>query len=296
MLSLLCIMIRIVNRGCVVYYIKKVLNNNAVVVVDIQEKQEIIFMGKGIGFGKKVNHPFEEGPGSKKYILKQATEKGSTEDLLNSVNPIYVEIAGAIIDLSEEAFGDTAIDNNILLPLADHIAFSVVRMQAKMAMHNPFAEDIRLLYEDEYAVALKAKDIIEARTGFFIPDGELGYITLYIHSALCDMGVSQSLKITSIIRESVDRIQEECQIEEIGTIAYNRLLYHIKCMMTRANKNEALNQDMIAFTKEKCAYSFNVAKAICHGLREELGMCFTETEISYLALHIERIRTSPKDD
>ncbi len=260
---------------------------------NFQEKSEVIFVGNGVGFNKKVNQPFEGSGTFKEYHLGRKTEKGPTDSLLNSVDPLYVEIASAVIDLSEEAFGHASIDNNILLPLADHIAFSVVRMKANMSMSNPFSEDIRLLYKDEYNVALKAKDIIEARTGFFIPDGELAYISLYIHSALNDTQVSNALQIPVIIRRSIDRIQKECHIENIDGFAYNRLLYHIKCMLARSNKNEKLNQDIIAFTREKYGYAYSQAEIICQELGKELGETFSEAEISFLALHIERIKTIP---
>ena len=49
---------------------------------------------------------------------------------------------------------------------------------------------------------------------------------------------------------------------------------------------------MIEFTKKKCAYAFEVAGEICEKLSHELGEQFTEKEISYLALHIERIRSA----
>jgi transcriptional antiterminator len=277
------------------YCIKKILNNNAVVTVDFNAKCEVIFMGKGIGFGKKVNEPFTYEPSMKKYELQRKSEKGTTDALVNTIDPLYVEIAAQIVDLAAAAFGEGAIDSNILLPLADHIAFSVVRMRAGMDMSNPFSEDIRLLYEEEYAVGLKAKAIIESRAGFTIPDGELAYIVLYIHSALNDTKVAQSLRVPQIIHESIRRIQDECGISEIGEFAYHRLMYHIKCMLARVNANEKLNQDMIAFTREKCPYSFATAQDICRQIGEELHTTFTDAEVSFLALHIERIKACPQD-
>ena len=273
------------------YCVKKVLNNNAVLAVDLRRKEEVIFLGKGVGFNKKVNQPFEDPKSVKKYHLKKETSKGPSDKLIRAVDPVYLEIANDIIRLSEEKF--KAVDTNILLPLADHIAFSIVRMNSRMDLSNPFSEDIRLLFEEEYAIAEKGREIIRERTGYSIPDDEVSYITLYIHSALSDTQVSQSLKIPVIIRESIERIEKECGVRiDMGSFAYNRLLYHIKCMMARVHNNEKLNSDMIEFTKEKCAYAFEVAGEICEKLSRELGEPFIEKEVSYLALHIERIRSA----
>ncbi|MEG0376914.1 MAG: PRD domain-containing protein [Eubacterium sp.] len=271
------------------YCVKKILNNNAVLAVDLIQKEEVIFLGNGVGFHKKVNQPFERTEGIKKYHLQKNTAKGPTEKLLNSVEPIYLEIASDIIKKAEELLRE--IDENVLLPLADHIAFSIVRLQSDMNLTNPFSEDIRLLFEEEYQVAQYGQKIIKERIGCRIPEDEVAYITLYIHSALSDAKVSQSMQIPIIIRQSIEQIERECKINiDRGSFSYNRLLYHIKCMLARVHNNERLNHDMIEFAKEKCTYSFGIAKEICQRLGKELGQIFTEKEVSYLALHIERIR------
>jgi len=275
------------------YCIKKVLNNNAVVAVDFTARKEVVFLGKGIGFNKKVNQPYTPTKGVKRYQLELANAKGSTDMMLNSVKPIYVEMAGMILDMTQEAFGQDAVDGNILLPLADHIAFTVERMESNMKLANPFEEDIRLLYKEEYEIAQKARDKMEERMGIRVPDNELTFIALYIHSALNDSEVSESMRIPVIIRQSIERIKEECHIDEIGGFAYNRLMYHIKCMLGRVNKNAELDQAMIEFTKQQCPYSYKLAQGICKELGEELDTSFTEAEVSYLALHIERIRINP---
>lgn len=43
--------------GCKMYRIAKILNNNGVLAT--KDGQEVIFLGKGIGFGKKVNDLYE---------------------------------------------------------------------------------------------------------------------------------------------------------------------------------------------------------------------------------------------
>ena len=37
------------------YRVSKVLNNNGVIAIEMEENQEYVLLGKGIGFGKKVN-------------------------------------------------------------------------------------------------------------------------------------------------------------------------------------------------------------------------------------------------
>lgn len=272
------------------FCIKKVLNNNAVQAVDLMRKEEVIIMGKGVGFGKKVNQPFELPAGVKKYHLQKKTVKGPAEALLKTVDPIYIEIADAIIKNAEDKFG--TVDNNILLPLADHIAFSQERLKSNMQFNNPFTSDIRMLFEEEYAIAKKGKAIIEARTGRVIPEDEVSYIALYVHLSLSGTQVSQAMKLPAIIHEGIRRIENECHLTiDRGSYAYHRLFYHIRCMLMRVN-SKAENPDIVEFMKSKHPYSYEIAAELCRRFEAELRNTFNEEEIAYLALHIERIRTN----
>ena len=105
----------------------------------------LLLLGKGIGFGRRINEQLEIGKaeGCSVYELQQKTSKGETRDVLRSMDPLYLEISAEIVELAEREFGE--IDRNILVPLADHIAFALTRIRSKMNITNPFSNDIRLV-------------------------------------------------------------------------------------------------------------------------------------------------------
>ncbi len=269
--------------------IKKVLNNNAVLAFDLEEKREVIFLGKGVGFNKKIAMTDETPGGIKKYYLDKDTEKGLSADLIKNVAPLYLEIADEIIKAGEAKFAK--LDPHILLPLADHIAFAIDRIETGIFFENPFTNDIRFLYEHEFEVALIGQAVIAEKTGFTISDDEVGYIALYLHSAISNTRVSQSMNVAIIIGEAIKQIEQDCSMSiETGSFAYARLMYHFRFMISRVMTNEKLNSDMIDYTKTHLPYAFLVATSVCQKLASELGKPFSEREVSYLALHIERIR------
>ena len=47
---------------------------------------------------------------------------------------------------------------------------------------NPFINDIRMLFPDEYEVALEGREVINKFISRMINDDEVGFITLHIHS------------------------------------------------------------------------------------------------------------------
>ncbi|BCN31333.1 PRD domain-containing protein [Anaeromicropila herbilytica] len=271
------------------FQVIKVLNNNGILALNKEDKKEIIFIGKGIGFQFKKDEIFSNIEDAKRYGLQEDSEKGSSINIINSVDPIFLDITHEIILVAEKKFGK--VDNNILIPLADHIAFSIERIKNNMLVSNPFALDIKALFEEEYEVALKGKAIIKEMTGYDINDDEVGYITLHIHSALSEERVSQSMRVAIIVRETIEKIENEFNIKiDINSLSYNRLMSHIKYMVARVMKGEVLNLDMSPYMKKEFPYSYQVAEDVCKQLSKEFRKEFSDVEVGYLAIHIERVR------
>ena len=177
------------------YRIEKVLNNNSILAS--KDNQEVIFLGKGIGFGKKINDIYIPGDGVKKYKMEtKEQEKRLPHEIIRNVDPVFIEIASDIIRFAQEQFDH--VDTKILLPLADHIDFVIKRIQENVNMSNPFTKDIELLFPEEYKVALKGKQLINSITGFEITEDEVGYVSLHIGAAI-ERCFSGSLQNKSVI-------------------------------------------------------------------------------------------------
>lgn len=271
------------------YQVVKTLNNNAILAMNQKDQSEVIFIGKGIGFSHKANEVFDIIENAKRYKLEQETDRGSSMKIVCSVDPIYLDISHEIILAAEARFGK--VDNRILIPLADHIAFLVERMKNNVEISNTCSMDIKALFYEEYEVACKAKDIIKEYSGLTINEDEVGYITLHIHSALSGEHVSQSMRVAQIVRETIERIEKEFERKiDINSLAYHRLMTHIKYMVARALKGEELKQDMSLYLKKEFPYAYCVAQDVCRQLSREFKKEFSEIEVGYLAIHIERVR------
>ncbi|MDY6062219.1 MAG: PRD domain-containing protein [Erysipelotrichaceae bacterium] len=266
------------------YRVKKVINNNALLIIDESTNQEVIFMGNGVGFNRKPDELVDNIKDCKRYFMNNGIKDG--KDLIDSE---YLEIASLILDKTEEKFG--YVDRSIQTSLADHIAFTIERIKNNMIISNPFTKDISLLYSDEHEIALKGREIIEEKTGIVINDDEVGYITLHVHSSLdCD-SVSESMKTTVIINEALESLEKLCKINiDKDSLSYSRLLIHLKYMFARLSKGERLNIDMDSYVSANFPSSYEVAKIICNSIKNSCDFDIPFTEIGYLAIHIERIK------
>ena len=268
------------------YQIIKVLNNNAILAY--HNENERILLGKGIGFGKKPGEQFEKIQGAKVYALVAGEKQSSAVNAVNVIEPVYLEAVGRIIDEAEMVFD--SINRGILLPLADHIAFAVKReKEENIYIPNPFIPDIKLLFDKEYAVAVKGREIIQEMTGCRISEDEVGFIALYIHSGLSNEHVSETLKTTRIIDESLKIIEEKMgQKLQKDSLSCIRLVSHLYYMLVRARTGEGVNIDLNDFMEASYPRANETARIICGYMEEAMGKPIAEEEIGFLAVHIQR--------
>ena len=270
------------------YRVSKVLNNNGVIAIEMEENQEYVLLGKGIGFGKKVSQRFEAPSDCTRYSLKDDTERGSAASLVKSVDPVFLEIANEVLREAERTFGN--IDKRILFPLADHISFAVARMKNGEQISNPLTGDIHALFYKEFQVASVLKKILSDRMQVEIGDDEIGYVALHVHSAIEDEKVSLAMQMARTVRECVSIIESETGKKiDVMTLDYNRLMNHVKYMAARLLRGEELKININDYIEIKFPKAFAIATTVCDHLGENIGVQPGEREIGYLAMHIERV-------
>lgn len=274
--------------GKKMYRVSKVLNNNGIIAINMEENQEYVLLGKGVGFGKKVSQRFEAPADCTLYRLAQETERGSAKELAKSVAPEFLEIADEILREAEKTFGDT-IDRRILFPLADHISFAVGRIRNHEQISNPLTDDIKVLFYSEFKVAERLKKILKERMDIEIDEHEVGYVALHIHSALGDEKVSVAMQTARTVRECIAMIEMATGRKiDVISLSYNRMMNHIKYMVARVSTGETLKLDMNEYIEEKYPESYRIAEDVCKSLGKSLGKELDPIEIGYLAMHIER--------
>jgi len=269
------------------YRIQKVLNNNALLVEGGNGKNESILLGKGIGFGKKTGDVLEQTAEIKEYQLAQTDERADFIGTENGIESVYLEVADRIIEIAEEVFGE--ISSDILSPLADHIAFAARREQQKIFVSNPFIPDIKILFGKEYAVAVKAKEVIKEYANYEISDDEAGFIALHIHSGLSHEQVSATLKDTQIINQSMQMIAEESgKTEREDSLTYARLMSHLYYILIRTRNQEPVGVDLNSYMEQKYPEATRVANKVCSYIASAMQCELDDWEKGYLAVHIER--------
>lgn len=270
------------------YRVGKILNNNGVIAINMDDNQEYVLLGKGIGFGKKVSQRFEKPEGTARYRLAQDTERGTARSLVQGMDPCFLEIADEILGEAERMFG--SVDRKILFTLADHISFAVSRIRKNEPISNPLTDDIKALFYNEFKAASRLKEILKEKLSVDIDDHEIGYVALHIHSAIEDENVSVAMQTARAVHICIGMI-EEMTGEKIDVISlsYNRLMNHIKYMVTRCLTGEKVRLNMNDYMEIKFPKSYEISKKVCEEFGKSIGITIDEVETGYLAMHIERV-------
>ena len=270
------------------YRVKKALNHNTVIAIGLEDNQEYLLLGKGVGFGKKVSERIKPQEDCTVYSLREQTDRGTAMEIVKEIDPVYLEIAQQVLKEAERIFGK--IDWSILFPMADHIAFAVKRIQNSEQISNPLTSDIQALFHMEYKTAECLRPILRERLLAEIDEHEIGYVALHIHSAIVDENVALSMQIAGTVRECIELVEQETKTTiDVMSLSYNRLMNHVRYMVARALKGEKLKLDMNDYMSVKFPDEFRMAATVCGHLGAYLKKTLDDVEIGYLAMHIRRV-------
>lgn len=279
------------DRAC--YRVLKVLNNNVILARDLSVDQEIVLTGRGIGFHCKVGSEVEI-PADKLEKSFVAYDKDIKAKYLQIINKLDGEVLGIgeeIISKAEKELGE--LDPHIHIALTDHIAFTIDRLKEGMVISNPFLEEIKMLYKEEYNLGIKAALLIKERLNVDIPDTEVGFIALHLHAARQNKMVSETVKYTSLIRQLIEIIEEELSLKiDPVDLDYSRLVNHLRCSIDRLMNEKTVNNPLLQRIKEEFREFFELARKLAFYIEDRMSVVMSEDELGYLALHLHRLKNS----
>lgn len=274
------------------YMIIKILNNNVVLALDKESEQEMILLGKGIGFGKKENKiaTIPNDKLEKSYVAYNKETKGDYLQMLNNIDPRVIAVSEEIISKAEQSLGP--LNPHVHILLTDHIGFAIDRIKMGVEIHNPFFYEIKALYEEEYNIGLMAVELIKKALGVIICESEVGFIALHLQSARENKKVKETIKATRLIKEITDIIQKELSITlDTSDFTYIRLINHIKAVLNRLEDNKHIENLLLDDIKLKFKNSFSIGEKVAKHIENNLSSPVPESEIGFITIHIERLKT-----
>lgn len=272
--------------------IEKVINNNVVTAID-ESNQEVVLMGKGIGFQAKSGESIPETKIEKKFVLSGKAEIGKFEEVVSAIPLEHLDVCIEIINYATEILGKR-LSSSIYISLTDHINFALERYKTGIIFDNPLSQEVKSFYHSEYLVGEYAVDLIENELKIQLPSDEAASIAMHFVNAEYNTAMSDTMQITTIIREVLGLVEKSLDTKlDDSEMDCGRFIAHLKFMAFRilrgqqiAEQEEAYN-DMVIKLYPKAFFMVN---EIASYIKEKYNYTMKIDEMVNMTIHIRRIQ------
>lgn len=283
--------------GMDTYTVKKTLNNNVLIALN-QGQEEVVLIGKGIGFHYKKSNVVSEDAIDKLFILQDKQEQAHYKELLPTIDNHTLE---AIITSTEliSRKANAILNEHIHVALTDHLVFAINRLSRGLSVKNPFLSETKALYPFEYEIAAEVVDYINQKMDILLPEGEVGFIALHVHSAIVNKDISDINKYSQLVKLMVETIEDRLNITiDKDGVDYIRLIRHIRYTIERVINDERLEEPgkIAELLKTEYPECYNLSWKLIKIMQQTLKKSVYDAESVYLTLHLERLYSKYKNE
>ena len=275
----------------------KVLNNSLVLAAG-QNREEIIVMGKGIGFNGKVGEELQEDKIEKVFVVKNEEKAKEYVALIEGSSKECLEIAQMILQRAEKHM-DTQFNEQLFMMLVDHISFAVTRYKEGIIIQNRLLSQVKKFYPKEFEIGKDAVKLINEKLDVNLPEEEAGNIAFHLVNAKSDeKSMENTLLTVKLMKDIVAIIQYHfSMIIDEESLSYSRFITHLQFFIQRLLEGKMmgekddfiLQQVMMKYPKE-----YECALLIKEYVKGQRGKGIENDELLYLTIHITRITESSK--
>lgn len=273
--------------------IYKILNNNVVITLNEQKKEQII-MGRGLAFRMKCGEEINEALIDKIYTLSSPDLSSKFQELVADIPFEHIEVSDAIITYAKSYLGKK-LNENIYISLADHIFTAIVRASENITVKNVLLWDIKRFYKDEYFIGKKALEIIFEKFNIQLANDEAGFIALHILNAEIDDEASHDMfEITKIMQEVTNIVTYYYTMDfNEDSVYYYRFITHLKYFAQRLASGTTYDNsdedDLLSVIQVKYKDAYKCVLAIHVFIAKKYSYELSNEEKLYLTIHIARI-------
>lgn len=273
--------------------IQKVLNNN-VVQVKNDNGDELVIMGRGIGFQKATGDPIDSSKIAKTFVLKE--EDAMFSDIYQQLSTEEIDTVFAIVKLAEERLNQD-YQSHVFITLGDHLHYALERHRDQLPLTNPLAWEVRRIYQAEYKIGLEALDIVEEKTGIRLEESEASSIALHLINAQKEgQMLEQTLRMLKVVQDilNIVRLHYGINFDE-DSISYQRFVTHLQYFAQRVNsKLQQGSNDSFLYEQVRETYpkAFTCSDKVKQYVETTYDFPVGREEQVYLAIHIQRLATT----
>ncbi|HJC48576.1 MAG TPA: PRD domain-containing protein [Candidatus Lachnoclostridium pullistercoris] len=276
--------------------ITRVINNNVVAAVD-DESHELVLMGNGIGFHRKLGDEVDPAAVEKTFTRSDEKWVRNFKRLSEEIPYEYMHMTNEIINYAQLSLGKE-LNEDVYIALTDHLNFAIQRVRQGVVLTNSMLWEIKHYYSHEFQIGQEAIAIIRRYTGIEMPVDEAGFIAMHILNSELDIDMDLSRLITRIIQDVLNIITYHFHIViDEESLDYERFVTHLKFFIQRAiheNESKIWDQSLMDMIRAQYLESYDCASKVAAYIQKTTPYRVSEEETIYLTVHIQRLQTSSR--
>ncbi|MFS0751479.1 glucose PTS transporter transcription antiterminator GlcT [Oceanobacillus sp. 1P07AA] len=272
------------------FTVKKSLNNNVLIARD-NYQNEVVLIGNGIGFHYKKNDTIQEEFVEKLFVLRDQEQQNQYKKMVPQIDDYLLQKIIDSIEMIQKRSSEI-LNEQVHVALTDHLLFAINRLEKGMAIINPFLSETKILYPFEFEIASDIVDFLNQQLEINLPDGEIGFIALHVHSAIYNKKISDINRYSQLITQLIDLIESKLNIKiDRAGIEYIRLVRHIRYTIDRLVKGEVVQEPrkIAELLKTEYPICYNLSWKLMKIMQHSIKKPVYEAEAVYLTMHLQRL-------
>ncbi|WP_411346607.1 BglG family transcription antiterminator LicT [Paenibacillus sp. WLX1005] len=271
--------------------IKQIFNNNIVSTTD-EKGQELLILGRGIGFNFRAGDVIDDARVEKVFRLQDANIYEKFKATVTELPVNILQVTDDIVTLARTQLR-SQLSDGIYISLSDHIYFAVQRLEQGMIVRNPLSWEIQHFYKAEYDAAREALHLLKERLGIDFPKEEICNIALHFVNAEINDSMNDVTHMMQLLQEVMNIIKYHFHTEfDEESASYFRFITHLKYFCQRVitqQSHDDAEEYLYEVVKKNYPDTFVCIHKIETFIRKHYQYDMTHSEQLYLTLHLERL-------
>ncbi|MFW5401163.1 PRD domain-containing protein [Yersinia sp. 1252 StPb PI] len=277
----------------------KVLNNSLVLSVDANNN-EVIVMGKGIGFNSKIGDAIDAGKIEKVYVVQKNQTSREYVRLIENTPEEYISLVQNIMSDANASLKGK-LSEQLFFTLTDHITFAIERFHKGISIQNRLLYEVKRFYPHEFSIAQQAVKYLNEKLNIQLPEEEAGNIAFHLVNGQTDIqSMESTLLSVKMLKDIFNIIKYHFNVViDQDSLNYQRFLTHMQFFIQRMiESNQIETKDDFIFEQMIREYpgEHRCSMLIGEYIKNLLSITLSNDEMLYLIIHLVRIAGSSIDD
>lgn len=271
--------------------ITRVLNTNAVLSAD-SDSNEIVLLGRGIGFKTRPGDNVDETKIEKRFTLNDKKQLSRFRELLEQIPSEYIFVAEQAISFAKR-FYNLQLNESIHISLADHLHNAVENAKLGIQIPNSLLLDIKQYYPREYEIGQQTITFVDDRLHIKLPEDEWGFVAMHFVNAQYGKENTNVKKIITFVRDVNNFILNELDIKpDEDSLFYHRYMAHLNFFAQRVAGDVHYSDDNdieLSLLKKHYREEYKVSCDVANYIKKNYHFKPNKDEIMYLTIHLAHI-------